>query len=288
MHDTRSTILARVVAALELQIPLHEARAARGVSPENLDAWSAYHLGLQHMFRFHRDDNATAGELFARAVRADPTFARAHAGASFVHFQNAFLRYTPDVERQIQDARRFAERSVELDPLDPFANLTMGRSYWLEGDLDTSLTWLERAIAISPSYAQAIYARAWTHALSGRGSAGQEDADLAMALSPLDPLHYAMTATRALAHIVRGEDEAAADWGERAARSPGAHVLIAVIAIAAHSLGGRRERAAAWAANVRERVGAIRAADFFRSFPFADPAARQRIAKALAAFGIER
>ena len=89
VHDTRSTILSRVVAGLEMQIPLHEARAARLVSPENLDAWSAYHLGLQHMFRFNRSDNAVAGELFARAIAGAPTFTRAHAGLSFVRFQDA-------------------------------------------------------------------------------------------------------------------------------------------------------------------------------------------------------
>jgi tetratricopeptide (TPR) repeat protein len=238
------------------------------------------------MFLFHRADNAVAGELFARAIAKDPRFARAHAGASFVHFQNAFLRYTRDAAAEIRSARRAAERSVELDPLDPFANLTMGRSFWLEGDLDTSLTWLERATALSPSYAQGIYARAWTHALSGRGTLAREDTDTAMALSPLDPLHYAMVATRGLSHIVSDEPEEAARWAERAARSPGAHVLIAVIAVAAHSLNGDRERAALWAANVRERCGSITAAEFFRSFPFADAAARAKIAQALAAFGM--
>ena len=162
----------------------------------------------------------------------------------------------------------------------------MGRSFWLEGDLDTGLAWLERATTISPNYAQGIYARAWTHALSGRGDAGRTDADMAMALSPLDPLHYAMVATRALSHIVGGEAEAAAGWAERAACSPGAHVMIAVIAIIAHALHGDRARAAAWAANVRERNGSITDADFFRAFPFADPVARERIAQALAAFGI--
>lgn len=286
VHATRATIVARVISALELQIPLHEAQAARLVAPDGLDAWSAYHLGLQHMFRFHRTDNAVAGELFGRAIAADPRFARAHAGLSFVHFQNAFLGYTPDAGAQADEARRAAERSVELDPLDPFANLTMGRSYWLAGDLDTSLGWLERATALSPSYAQGIYARAWTHALSGRGGDGKVDADTAMALSPLDPLHYAMTATRALSHIVCAEDAAAADWAERAARAPGAHVLIAVIAVAAHVLNGNRARAAAWAANVRQRTSAVTAASFFRSFPFADPRTRQRIAKALATVGI--
>jgi hypothetical protein len=109
---------------------------------------------------------------------------------------------------------------------------------------------------------------------------------MAMALSPLDPLYYAMSATRALSHIVSGDEDDAAVWAEKAARSPGAHVLIATIAVAAHSLAGNRERAAAWAANVRERNGAITEADFFRSFPFAEPAVRRRIAKALGAYGI--
>lgn len=285
VHDTRATILSRIVSALELQIPLHEAQEARLVSPDNLDAWSAYHLGLQHMFRFNRGDNAVAGKLFSRAVSEDPRFARAHAGLSFVHFQNAFLRYTQDLPEEVRSARRFAERAVELDALDPFANLTMGRSFWLEGDLDMGLAWLERSTALSPSYAQGIYARAWTHALSGRGDAGKADADTAMALSPLDPLHYAMAATRALSHLVCGEDVEAATWADRAARSPGAHVLIAMIAVAAHLLSGDRERAAAWAANVRERNPAITTDDFFRSFPFSDTTARQRIAKALAALG---
>jgi hypothetical protein len=107
-----------------------------------------------------------------------------------------------------------------------------------------------------------------------------------MALSPLDPMHYAMMATRAFGHIVCGETADAAAWAERAARAPGAHVLIAAIAVAAHQLNGDAARAAAWAANVRERGGALRQADFFRSFPVADPVARERIATALAAYGI--
>lgn len=286
IHDTRATILTSVVAALELQIPLHEARAAQLVAPENLDAWAAYHLGLQHMFRFNRGDNAAASELFARAITLDPRFARAHAGLSFVHFQNAFLRYNPDIPADVRGARRFAERAVELDAFDPFANLTMGRSFWLEGDLDGGLAWLERATTLSPSYAQGIYARAWTHALSGRGVDGKADADSAMALSPLDPLHYAMAATRALSHVVCGEDAEAAVWAERAAREPGAHVLIAMIAAIAHAIHGDRERAAAWAADVRRRNPDITATDFFRSFPFADATAKRRIADALASTGL--
>ena len=266
---------------------LNEARAARLVAPENLDAWSAYHLGLQHMFRFNRRDNAVAGGLFERAIADDPRFARAHAGLSFVHFQNAFLRYTPDLAAEVGNARRFAERSVELDPLDPFANLTMGRSFWLDGRSRRGLGMARARHRDQPELrAGNLCAGLDPCALGSRRVRAGRTPTLAMALSPLDPLHYAMAATRAFSHIVCGETAEAAAWADKAARSPGAHVLIAMIAVAAHGMHGDPERAAAWAANVRERNPALTATDFFRSFPFADPAVRQRVAKALAASGI--
>jgi hypothetical protein len=81
--------------------------------------------------------------------------------------------------------------------------------------------------------------------------------------------------------MLAGEDEIASQWAERAARSPGAHVLIAMIACAAHSLAGDSGRAAAWAADVKARNPALTREDFFRSFPIQPAAARSRIARAL-------
>src|SRR5262249_29204396 len=97
VHAMRQEIRSQVLMALDIRIPMHEATLARLAVPDDLDAWSAYHLGLQHAYRFNRYDNAAAAQLFQRAVTLDPGFARAHAGLSFVHFQTAFLRYTADV-----------------------------------------------------------------------------------------------------------------------------------------------------------------------------------------------
>ncbi len=285
VHPLREEIHAKILAALEIQIPFHEAHLARLTVTGNLDAWAAYHLGLQHMYRFNRRDNAAARALFEQAVARDPGFARAHAGLSFVHFQTAFLRNTDDVPGEIDLARRCAMRGVDLDPLDPFVNFTMGRTFWLQGDLDGSLAWLERSTSISPNYAHGIYARAWTEALAGRGLEGRAHVDLAMRLSPLDPLYYAMLGTRGFTHLAQGDDLEAARWTERAARSPGAHVLIAMIAVAANALAGDDARAAYWAANVRERNGALTRADFFRAFPMQPAAMRSRVSDALARFG---
>lgn len=285
VHTIREEIRSKVLMALEIQIPLHAASLARGAAVENLDAWSAYHLGLQHLYRFNRVDNAAAATLFQRAVQLDPTFARANAGLSFVHFQSAFMHYTGDSVGTIGLSRRFAEHALELDPLDPFVNFTMGRTYWLEGDLESSLSWLERATDISPHYAQGIYARAWTEALSGKAEEGRAHADLAMRLSPLDPLHYAMLATRGFTHLVANEYAEAAHWAERGARSPGAHVLIGMIAAATHCISGNAARAAFWAENVRQRSDALTRDIFFRSFPMRSDATKAQLNQALLQLG---
>jgi TolB-like protein len=275
VHQVRTEIRSQILAALELRIPLHEAALARLGATESLDAWSAFHLGLQHVYRFNRADTAVAKTLFEQAVARDPRFARAHAGLSFVHFQAAFLHQTDDIAAAAALARRCAERAVELDPLDPFVNFTMGRTYWLTGDLGTAHSWLRRATTLSPNFAQGVYAQGWTETLAGEGRIGREHVDLAMRLSPLDPLHYAMLGTRALGHMTLFEDAVAAEWADRAARSPGAHVLIAMIAAAAHALAGNDGPAATWAANVRKRNPALSHEDFFRAFPMqADARAR--------------
>lgn len=285
VHAVREEIRAKILTSLEIQIPLHEAANARLTSTENLDAWSAYHVGLQHIYRFNRSDNAKAASLFGQAVQQDPGFARAHAGLSFVHFQNAFLRQTDDIAGEIALARSCAQRGVDIDHLDPFVNFTMGRSFWLEGDLDRALSWLERSTSLSPNYAQGIYACAWTETMAGSSLDAREHVDLAMRLSPLDPLFYAMLGARGLTHMASGEDAEAVRWTERAARSPGAHPLIAMIAAAAEMLAGNEQLAKAWANDVRERSPQLAREDFFSAFPMRSEAMRSRISKALEALG---
>lgn len=284
VHDVREEIVSAIINALELQIPLNEARRARLKAPENLDAWSAYHLGLQHMFRFNKADNDAATELFNRAVAKEPTFSRAYAGLSFTHFQDAFLHYGADVEASRARARSYAEQALEHDPLDPFGNLTMGRSFWLRGDLEGSLPWLERANTLSPNYAQARYAMAFAEPFLGNGDSGQAHADVAIALSPLDPLLYGMRAARAFSHIVREDYASGAEWASLALRSPGAHKLIPMIATVAHHLNGDDEQARICAAAARAMDPTLSRADFFRAFPHRDGRIRQIISDALARF----
>lgn len=282
----RSTISANIVTAIETRIQVKEAIEAAKLPTENLDAWSAYHRGLWHMYRFNQHDNAIAARMFDRAVSADHGFARAHAGLSFTHFQNAFLGHSGEPAEQIKLARLYAEKGLQLDPFDPFVNLTMGRSQWLSGDLDAGVPWLERSVELSPNYAFAIYNSALLGAIMGDGQESQSNIMKAISLSPIDPLNYAMLATRALSHIVRGDYETAVTWAERATKAPNAHIHIHTIAALAHQLAGKTELARCDADRIRLSNQAYCQADFFNAFPFTGDQTRSLAKAALARLGL--
>jgi tetratricopeptide (TPR) repeat protein len=285
VHAIRSEISARVPAALDLQIPLREANRARLGEPAKLDAWLAFHLGLQHMYRFNAPDAQAAATHFRRALQLDPGLVRAHAGLSFVHFQAAFMNQTDDRPRESALARQHAERAVELDPLDPFANFTMGRSFWLDGDLEGSGEWLARATHISPSFAQGLYALGWKEVLCGQPLAARRNNDLAMRLSPFDPMYYAMLGVQAFSCLAQGDDEQAAVWSERAARAPGAHAYVAMIAAVMNHLAGNRESALRWRHAVAGSSQQLDASKFLEAFPMRHAGMRSRVTAALETLG---
>ncbi|MGB7270991.1 MAG: winged helix-turn-helix domain-containing protein [Albidovulum sp.] len=285
IDELRSRIVAHLVTALDVYIPLNEARSAQMAAIETLDAWASYHLGLQHLYRFTTIDNQRAKGLFERAVMLDPRFARAHAGLSFTSFLEAFLHLGPDVKGSTRAARHHAERGLELDSLDPFANFTMGRSHWLTHNLDAAAEWLDRATSLNPNYAQGFYSAAMTSMLTGNLAATEVGLDTALQLSPLDPLLYGMHGVRSQMFIQSGDYAAAARWADRAAATPGAHYLIAMVAMVANGLAGRHDAAARWRQTVRQRKPDASAAHYFAAFPTRDIASRSLIADELRRHG---
>jgi TolB-like protein len=262
------TIVDRVVAGIAEEIETAECNRALLQAPGSLDAWEAYHRGLWHMYRFNEADNRLAADLFERATRLDPTFARAWAGLSFTHFQNVFLDLAPDRHQQTQLALRAARRSVDTDDRDPAAHWAMGRALWLSGENSGSFAELERSVELSPNFALGHYTLAFFHCQTGDPCAAIAASDRSRRLSPFDPLMFGMLCSRAIAHVRLGELKTAAEWASRAAGRPNSHVHILAIAAACWVLAGRRDDALPIAARIRDHVPGYDADVFLRAFHF--------------------
>lgn len=285
IEELRQRIVSRLIIALDLHVTENEARRAALIGTEHLDAWANFHLGLHQLYRFTSGSIAQARHHFDRAVALDPRLARAHGGLSFTSFLEAFLHFGPESAKAAEAARRHAERGLELDPYDPFTHFNMGRSFWLTAEPEAAVGWLKRATDLNPNYAQGFYASAFTAMLTGDAAEVYPNIDIALNLSPLDPLLYGMHGVRALMMIQAGDFAGAARWGDRAAAAPGAHYLIAMIAAVANGVGDRRSQALRWAEEARRRYAGATAAQFLAAFPIRDSKARARIKAELTQLG---
>ncbi|MGB7269381.1 MAG: hypothetical protein WBC90_07645 [Albidovulum sp.] len=286
VNQIRNDIVTHVISALELHVPLNEAERARLRPPGSLDAWGIYHLGLQHMYRFNRADNLIAEGHFERATTLEPGFARAYAARSFTSFQSAFLKYSNDPSTEVENARRFAEKCVELDPVDPFGNFTLGRAHWLTGEPEAGMPWIDRSVELSPNFAQGFYAHGWSDVMAGRNLVALKQLETAATLSPLDPFLYAMQAARGLAYLQLEDYDNALIWAEKGARAPGAHFLIGAIAAMIAKMSGNEQKAAYWARTVKQRRPDASVATFFNAFPFEDSEMRKSMHIALVSVGL--
>ena len=263
----------RIVASIASEIETLERNRAILKPPNSLDAWEAHHRGLWHMYRFNKADNDRARHFFETAVRLDPTFARAHAGLSFTHFQNAFQRWTkrePEIERAFETAGQ----SLMVDDRDPAAHWAMGRALWLRGLHDQSVVELEQAIDLSPNFALGHYTLAFVHSQDGDPEAAISYSDHSRNLSPFDPLLFGILGARAMALVRLGRFEEAAEFGIKAAARPNAHAHILAIAAYSLALAGRIEEARSHLATLHKMLPRYRVDDLLATMQFAPDAAK--------------
>lgn len=249
----REIVAVAVLAELELRVPLNEAARAQGKPVEMLDAWEAFHLGLRHVYRFTREGNAEAAALFERATVLDPYFASAFAARSFTSFQDVFMGYASDRARAVADVQRFAERGIEIDPLDPATNFAMGRSQIIFRRPDDCIDWLDRAIGLNPSYAKAHYSRGFAQLMSEKGGDAAPSLSTSIRLSPLDPMMGPMLSNLGFAHVSHGRFADAAELAARGARLAPNHTIIVMMASATAILAGDAAAAAHWRTVALER-----------------------------------
>lgn len=257
----------RIVSSIAGEIETEERNRAILRPPNSLNAWEAHHRGLWHMYRFTPADNAQARHFFETALHLDPTFARAHAGLSFTHFQDAFQGWGARAPA-IDSAYAAAGQGLLVDDRDPAAHWAMGRALWLRGHNETAIEELERAIALSPNFSLAHYTLAFVHSQAGDPLAAIDASDRARSLSPFDPLLFGTLGSRAMALARLGRYDEAAEWAVKAAARPNAHVHIQAIAAYSLALAGSLAEARVQADVVRRRAPGYSVTDFFAAFHF--------------------
>lgn len=269
-----------VVAALETEVQRVEMERSVLIPSSNLDAWSAYHRGLNHMYRFRTSECDVAEKFFRRAVDLEPDVPRPYAGLSFVNYERAYLNLKRERSSALRRAFEYATQAVSIDPADPMGHWAMSRAQFLEGNLQAAKNSIEIATSLNPSYATAQYFLGWIAMQLGERDSCLERVDLARRLSPYDPLIYGMLGVSAINLALMGKSDEAKSRATEALSHPDIHYQAHAMTVAIFSVAGDLESAT----RLLERVKSVKPDysldDFFSVYPFQKQDDVRRISRA--------
>ncbi len=154
------------------------------VPTKNLEAYSLYLKGRFFFNKFTEPGLRKALELFQLALLQDPGYARAYAGIADVWCNLADDWVAPD--EGYPRAKTAAERALERNPGLAEAITSIGKVLcWHEWNFAGAEQQLQRAVALSPNYAEAHYVLGTALPLVGRLDEAIVAIRKALALDPL-------------------------------------------------------------------------------------------------------
>jgi len=153
-----------------------------------------------------------------------------------------------------------------LDARDPAAHWAVGRALWLRGEDQASIRALDKAVEISPSYANAHYARAFVHSQTGDPNIAISAAETSHRLSPFDPMSFAFQSAKVFGLLRLNRREEAAELCRTLVCQPNTHVHARAIAALSMASAGCLDEARAEFAIVRRERPDYNVAQFFSAF----------------------
>ena len=287
IFDLQDRVTAKVVGEIAPRLEQVEIERAKRKQTENLDAYDYYLRALASLHEWTRESNDEALRLFYRAIELDPGFASAYGLAAMCFHWRKVNGWIVDPAREIAEAEGLGRRAVELGPDDAVALSGGGYALvFVAHDLDDGPDFIERALALNPNLAWALFSSGWTKAFLGDPEGAIAQLTHAIQLSPLDPHGFRAKGGIAFAHFLAGRYGEAITWAEAALRQRPTYLASIRELAAANALAGRLPEAQKAMARLRQLDPARRVSTVKDWIPLRRPDDLKRLEEGLRLAGL--
>lgn len=264
LFDFFDEVVVAVVGFVEPEVRRAEIERARRKHPGSLDAYDLYLKALPLFRGTSAEVRAEAIALLEGAVRLDPGFATGLVYAAWAYErQDTFGSGMSQAERE--RALQLAEQALEIGHDDPqvvaIAALIL---LSVRHDSRRALAMLDQAYAANPNNPTVMSLTAFTNVMAGDIDFGHRCFLRAIEIAPGALDNYELLVGVGIAHLLKGEFEAAADWALKslAANAEWVGAMWTLAAAQAHL--DRMDEARATVATILSKVPGMRMADLER------------------------
>jgi len=182
-------IVQKIVTTLKLQLTLQEQGYLVRKRTDNLEAYDFFLRGQESFWRFTKEVNVQARQMFEKALVLDPQYAEAYAFLGWTSWTEWIFRWSPDPQT-LERAFELAQQALALDDSLPRAHSLLSNVHALKQQYDLAIAEGKRAIALDPNNADSYAFQAQALNFAGRPEEALRMAEQAMRLNPHSPPFY--------------------------------------------------------------------------------------------------
>lgn len=211
IFDLQDELACSIARAIEPEIRVRELQRARRGKQSSLDAWELYCLGFEAFYRFSEGGYRIARQHAEMAIALDENFAAPHSLLARIDFLEAGLGGSRDPKASLRAGIAHGRRAVDIDDRDEVAHCCLAYCLVMAGQFDEARTMIDRAFEINGNSVEVYNARAFANVLTPDGDLGAviSDSEIALRMSPNDPMRWTFPANIGLAHLAKGADGSA-------------------------------------------------------------------------------
>ncbi len=235
-----SELYGQLVQELGGRIVTLEQRAAGAAAAlPNMASHTLYLQAVAALHRFSRDEFERARQMLETLAERAPRHPDPLAWMARWHVFNVVQGWSGDRTRDAAQAFEFSQRALDRDPTSSLA-LTMAGSVMagVRADPQEASRYYDQALENNPNESLAWLMKAVAHGFLDQSEAALRSSELALGLSPLDPVYDFYCSLSASASLAAGDLERAVSLAELAIRKNRSHgSSYRTLCIAAYRLG---------------------------------------------------
>ena len=224
-------IVQRISAVVAPELDKAELQRSMGKQPEDLAAWDLCLRGKQLLRRNAPEANASARDLFSRAISIKPDHSDAHAGLAQSLNQDIITGPADDRVSRATLAMEAATNAVRHDESSSWAHHELSTAYQLLNRTDDALAEARIAVDLNPYDAYALHALGNKSDLAG-DPGGIGFMKKAQRLNPEDAQRHTHLTYLARAYVSAGDCDAAIECARHSIRRrpdyAAAHYMLAI------------------------------------------------------------
>ncbi len=156
IRDGITESIAGVLGGLSGKLAQAEGERVSGKDPNSFTAYDYLMRGWYEFYKFTRESNAAARDLFEQARKIDPNYARAYAGLAFTYSSDYDFEWTDDFDKTLKLTLENASTAVRLDPNDYQAQWALGWAYLYNRQHENAMAHYLRARELNPNDAELL------------------------------------------------------------------------------------------------------------------------------------